>query len=122
MKKIVLLLSSGLFMLFITSSAMAVGIGVYGELQRGATFYGGNLGGALNGSTDDIGGSGGLIIDTAVANDELFNYRLKIGGGRLAPNKQKVLAFNLINTFGVSPQGMHGKHVRFWFGPRIGLH
>ena len=63
----------------------AVGIGVYGSYNYGS----------LEPKLDDSDGAddtmewkstlmgGGLVLDTAVAKDSLFNYRLQIGGAML---------------------------------------
>ncbi len=66
---------------------MAVGIGFYGEFNRGYEYYGGNLGGDLKGSNDYTGGNGGIIIDTSAAKDSMFNYRFRLGGGKTPSGK-----------------------------------
>ncbi len=122
MKRLFSIISLTLLILGPTSSALAVGLGVYGDVERGFTNYGGILGGDLQGWATSIGTSGGIIIDSAVANNQAFNYRFKIGGGLISENKQKFSHYDLIQTFGVSPSAMRGEMVRFWLGPRIGLH
>jgi hypothetical protein len=102
--------------------AMAVGFGVYGDVQRGFTNYGGILGGEMEGWMSDIGSSGGIVLDSAVAANTPFNYRLRLGGGLISENHQKFTHFNLIHTFGISPSNLRGDMVRYWFGPRIGIH
>jgi len=118
----VISISATLLILVPASSALAVGLGVYGDVERGFTNYGGILGGDVQGWATNIGTSGGIIIDSAVAKNNPFNYRFKIGGGLLSENKQKFSHFDLIQTFGISPASMRGEMVRFWLGPRIGLH
>ncbi len=122
MKKIL----SGIFcligLMLASTPAMAVGIGVYGDFVRGVDHYGGDLGGDLDVTYDFKGASGGLIIDTAAAKDELLNYRLRLGMGKITGPKKPFTGISMIHTFGFSPTHMNGKNVRFWFGPRIGLH
>lgn len=122
MKKLFLSLIVIPGILFAATSAMAVGVGVYGDFSRGFDDYGGNLGGNFKVFYDYLGASGGLIIDTAAANNSLLNYRLRLGGGKISFNKKKFSDISMVHTFGISPTGMNGKYVRFWFGPRIGLH
>lgn len=118
MKQILSLGVTILIVLFISSSAMAIGIGVYGDVQRGTTSYAQDF----SGSTSDTGVSGGLVLDTNVAKDSLFNYRLKLGAGQVWSKGMTVNRASLIQTFGISPAPLRGENVRFWFGPRIGLH
>ncbi len=106
---------------FVPASAMAVGIGFYGEFNRGYEYYGGNLGGDLKGSNDYTGGNGGIIIDTSAAKDSMFNYRFRLGGGKASIGKDTYTDIGMVHTFGVSPAGLRGDTVRFWFGPRIGI-
>jgi hypothetical protein len=122
MKTFIFLSGAALFILLSFQPAMAVGFGVYGDIQRGFTNYGGILGGDVEGWTSDIGSSGGIILDTAVAANNSFNYRLKLGGGLISEDHQKFTHFNLIHTFGISPSNLRGELVRYWFGPRIGIH
>ncbi len=97
---------------------MAVGIGVYGDFQRGMT-----KSRTTNSiSSDDIGVAGGLLLDTNVANDSLFNYRLRLGAGRNWASMEPQTRASIIQTFGVSPAQLRSEGARFWFGPRIGLH
>ena len=105
-----------------STRAMAVGIGAYGDFVRGVEHYGGDLGGDLNATYDYKGASGGLIIDSAAAKDELLNYRLRLGMGKITGPKKPFTGVSMIHTFGFSPKHAHGKNIRFWFGPRIGLH
>lgn len=97
---------------------MAVGIGVYGDFQRGFT----SSRTAFNVTSDDIGVLGGLVLDTNVAKDSVFNYRLRLGAGQNWANKKPQTRISLIQAFGVSPAPLRGQFARFWFGPRIGLH
>jgi hypothetical protein len=117
-KQILSLGATTLIVLFISSSAMATGVGVYGEFQRGMT----RSRTSFNISSDDIGVSGGLVVDTNVAKNDLFNYRLRLGAGQTWASKKPTTRLSLVQSFGVSPAPLRGDFGRFWFGPRIGLH
>jgi len=109
---------TALILLFASSSAMAIGVGVYGDFQRGTT----SSRTYFNVSSDDIGVSGGLVLDTNVAKNNLFNYRVRLGAGQTWASKKPITRASLIQSFGVSPAPLRGDFARFWFGPRIGLH
>jgi len=94
-----------LAILAISSSAWAFGIGAYAEIGAG---------------NDDIIPMGGIMFDTSVAKNEIFNYRLKLGGGKIITSK--FTKVGLIQALGVSPSNIRGNGARFWFGPRIGIH
>ena len=104
--------------LIVSSSAMATGIGLYGEFQRGTT----RSRTSFNISSDDIGITGGIVIDTNVAKNDLFNYRFRLGAGQTWASKKPITRLSLVQTFGVSPSPLRGEIGRFWFGPRIGIH
>ena len=97
---------------------MAIGIGLYGDFQRGTT--GSRT--SFNVSSDDIGVSGGLVLDTNLAKNSIFNYRVHLGAGQTWASKKPVTRASLIQVFGISPAPCRGEFARFWFGPRIGLH
>ncbi|MBN2078612.1 MAG: hypothetical protein JW838_06575 [Spirochaetes bacterium] len=121
MNKVSRTLAALVFMALVPASAMAIGIGFYGEFNRGYETYGGNLGGDMKGSNDYTGGNGGIIIDTSAAKDRILNYRFRLGGGKTTLGKDTYTDIGMVHTFGVSPARLRGDSVRFWFGPRIGL-
>lgn len=96
---------------------MAIGIGVYIDGGVGNSSWGGSVGQT---STDLIP-TGGLILDTAAAKNKIFNYRLKVGGGKMLSGSVKLNKVGMVHTFGLSPANMRGDEARFFFGPRIGM-
>ena len=120
----------GLVLLLLTLSggrAFALGLGFYGTVQGGSgswelenqsgfTFY------DDDGDTERFGI--GFTLDTAVARNKLFNYRLNIGperfdidfdnsGGATA----ELYGLAADNTFGFGV--MRTEKVRLWAGPRV---
>ena len=66
----------------------------------------------------------GFILDTAVAKDSLFNYRLNVGYCRTEMASDKLPDvkgndFHLYNTFGFGLLRTEG--FRFWVGPQFGF-
>ncbi len=65
-------------------------------------------------------GSGGLIFDTAVADDTLFNYRLNLGFGGWQHSfddsdvKYRGFHYSFLNSFGFGT--VRTPHLRFWLG------
>jgi hypothetical protein len=125
-KKIIFLVCFGGFVVLFATGAMAFGIGGY------MTFGGGNAKFDINQyelfSTESMRNShnlaigGGLILDTNLAYDRIFNYRLKLGGEqnsveREAEIKMTRLSMDHVFGFGV----VRTRSVRLWFGPQIGL-
>ena len=105
MNKLIVNVVFCLAILTTASSAWAFGIGGYAEIGAGNV---------------DIIPMGGLMFDTSVAKNEIFNYRLKLGGGKMITNN--FTQVGLIQALGVSPSNIRGDGARFWFGPRIGIH
>lgn len=104
------------------ASAMALGVGLYGEFNRGYEGYGGNLGGDFRGTNEYNGGTGGIIVDTAVAKDQMLGYRFRLGAGMVTLGTNSFVDIGMVHTLCVSPARLRSDMVRFWFGPRIGIH
>ncbi|MBN2402898.1 MAG: hypothetical protein JXN64_10920 [Spirochaetes bacterium] len=68
---------------------------------------------------------GGFILDTAVAKDTLFNYRLNVGYTALVIDNEEGVYdiygwdFHVYNTFGFGL--VRTESIRFWIGPQAGL-
>ncbi len=117
-----------LFVLSIQTGMYAVGIGIYGNYNYGS----------LEPKFDDSDSSddnaklkstlmgGGLVLDTAVASDSLFNYRLQIGGGMLnfkddeTESEFETYQISCFNNFGFGV--VRTDIIRFWLGAQIGGH
>lgn len=125
-----------LLFLFSARELSAFGIGLVGDFHGGAASWDGI-------KRDHLGGGGGLIIDTNVARDEVFNYRLDLTFGGLMISQDVVNSFPLplfgtyipfkytetqkkttlfistVHYFGFGV--VRNKYVRFWLGPQITL-
>lgn len=108
---------------FLASSAMAVGIGFYTGYGKGSTdweidddwnTY------DLNAESERVGF--GFVLDTAVAKDRIFNYRLKLGyEDRIDKfddgDKVKLKGFVWSNAFGFGV--VRTPVFRLWLGPQL---
>jgi hypothetical protein len=63
----------------------------------------------------------GFILDTNVATDSVFNYRLNIALDELDPGRRskKIDGYVMDHTFGFGV--LRTQHVRLWIGPQINL-
>ena len=124
MKHILSMGFTALILLFASSSAMAIGVGVYGDFQRGTT----SSRTYFNVSSDDIGVSGGLVLDTNVAKNNLFNYRMHLDYTNLQRKnylhekqfyvgKENHNILNMQNSFGFGIVRL--QNFRFWLGPHV---
>ncbi len=104
-------------LIFTHINANAVGLGVYGGTSTGSANW-------SQYSYPDFG-TGlerreyGFVLDTAVAKDKVFNYRLQIGHVEASYDGLEFSGETVINTFGfgiVRTQAM-----RLWLGPQIGM-
>jgi hypothetical protein len=114
---------------FMMNSAQAIGLGLYGTWQVGPTdweFDDTDDSGFIfdySGDTSRVGG--GFVLDTAVAKDKLFNYRLNIGVETFVSDLDELAVemdlsgVAIDNTFGFGV--MRGDTVRLWLGPRLRL-
>ena len=126
-----------LLMIFASPALWATGIGVYGTSGVGSTTWNyQRLGTSVLTSLIDNGISykstdyfygGGIVIDTAVAEDRLFNYRFTAGyelfcikypGSIFTENP--IDRFSMSHTFGFGL--LRNQNVRLWIGPRLGFH
>ncbi len=124
---VIQLVSLLLAVIFFTSSAMAIGLGFY--LNPG--IFGGEadwtredpISSDFKKDTEHTGY--GFVLDTAVAKNKLFNYRLNLGmeeftsKGGANPAEYELDSFVIDNTFGFAV--FKNKLVRLWVGPQIRL-
>jgi len=125
MKKLILVLTFSTFLLFSTSSVFALGLGFYVPFGTGDSEqtrendYGDDI--EFDVDTDYRGI--GFVLDTTVARDSVFNYRLNVGyekgeyskgGGELDWDR---LAID--HTFGFAV--LRTKVVRLYLGPQLRL-
>lgn len=121
-KKLMLFILAGVLVMTAASDAMAVGIGVYGTIGGGKMQhdYSTNEMIAPARSTDFAIG-GGIILDTNLASNKLFNYRLKIGGEKYTCSRESdidMARVHVDNIFGFGIVRM--KQIRWWIGPQVG--
>ncbi len=129
-----------IIVLLITKASWAGGFGFYGIGGAGTGNWSGHgmgdswLNHMLDVSYGDSRASttlygGGLVWDSAVAKDTVFNYRLKAGYERsfmhiLGPDARArvdnpIHRYSMSHTFGFGI--IRNENARFWIGPRIGL-
>ena len=118
MKRIILSFSICFTTLCITTSAMAIGLGGYFDMGIGQTSWGKYSSGA----GADVIPTGGIILDTAAAQNKIFNYRFKFGGGKMMSGKPQLDKVGMTHTLGLSPVNFRGDEARFFFGPRLGMY
>jgi hypothetical protein len=124
-RKIIFMFSVGVFTTALAAGAMAFGIGGYMTVGGGNTTYDFSKfeyfkTGSMKESSDFAIGAG-LVLDTNLAYDRVFNYRLKLGGEQVTADRERELKFGRINMNHVFGFGVvRTKVVRFWFGPSIG--
>jgi len=117
-----------LMLLWGASSASALGLGAYYNLGWGS--------GTLNLDYDDDGyydddddvdfdadyrtRAIGFVLDTNVAKDSVFNYRLNVSLDKMdIDNGPSIDGFVMDHTFGFGV--VRNKYVRFWIGPQVNL-
>lgn len=128
MKRIVLcILIISVMCVFVSSSALAAGLGLYVSTGGGSADWSVDSGylGTLNFNKDTSHIGVGLAMDTAPARDKLFNYQLNIGydrsGNRGGSAWGDVNFEGLVisNNFGFGT--MISPTTRVWFGPELRL-
>lgn len=109
-----------LIILFLTHiNANATGFGFYTTAANSgdATWDHWN-----NGSHSDTGidqKEFGIMLDTAVARDKLYNYRLQIAFSDVSYDGADYDGISLMNTFGFGI--VRTQSMRLWIGPQIGF-
>jgi hypothetical protein len=118
-----------LSLLFMSSSLFAFGLGIYGTAAKGSTDWvytnpDTNIESPTIGS--DVTKRGlGFTLDTALAFDSLFNYRLQIGFTKIKIDREqnyldiKGNEYHLYNNFGFGV--FRSEVIRLWLGPQIGF-
>ena len=127
MKKFVLLPVVIPGLLALVTTAHAAGIGLYGA--GGTPMINWKYNRTDFGSTTDHCYGGGLVVDSAVAKDTLFNYRFTAGYERYGsdnrflftePGSKTAHKFDMCHSFGFGL--VRTEAMRFWVGPQIGAH
>ncbi len=124
------ILYAGLYIISISllsSQLYATGLGIYGTASRGSSTWKYHKEGISDFNRDaDISKLGfGFVLDTAVAMDNLFNYRLNVGYGKVNIDTKASGSdiegknYHLFNTFGFGV--LRSELIRLWLGPQIGV-
>jgi hypothetical protein len=115
--------------LLFSSSLMAFGLGLYGTASKGSTDWV-----YTNPDTNvespkmesDVSKVGlGFTLDSALAFDQLFNYRLHVGYSKIKIGREEPLfdikgnEYHLYNSFGFGV--FRSEVVRLWLGPQLGF-
>jgi len=121
-KKLFLLVIAFVFVAALATRAMAMGIGVYGTVGGGKMNHDYSTGELIApSSSSDFGGGAGVIFDTNLASDKLFNYRAKFGAEKYTVSRETDIDmarvhFDNIFGFGI----VRTKMLRWWIGPQVG--
>lgn len=124
-KKIILFFSTVGFIVAITASSMALGLGGYMTVGGGSSTYDFSMFEYYSSKnmfdSSNLAIGGGFVLDTNAAGNQLFNYRLKIGGERNWVDREeemKLSRLHIQNAFGFGI--VRTRWVRFWLGPTLG--
>ena len=110
--------------LFFVSNASALGLGFYGSFGSGSGEWEVDPEDAPDYTVDTDNEHRGLgfVLDTAVAKDKVFNYRLQVGLDKWeeedsAGNKFEIDGFVVDNDFGFGV--FRRENFRLWLGPEL---
>lgn len=118
MKRICLLVLTCLFISIMSTQLLAFGIGGYFSGGGGERYWNKNITDYRNREKNyKIGG--GLIIDSNMARQESFNYRLNAGYYKMNGDPRDLGLINTYHSFGYGL--VKQEYVRLWFGPQIGI-
>ncbi len=113
MKKALLGLIIGTAVMFTARSAHAFGLGLYGTGHYGTTNWGSESGSVY-------GGGGGFVLDTCLARNSIFNYRMSLGADYRSEDIDvglETTRLHLVNYFGFGV--VRTKVLRLWLGPQF---
>ena len=117
-------------MIMLAPALYAAGVGGYFTTHYGS--YRWNVGESITLMDSTYGGidspapgrpvilGGGIVWDTCLAKDEVFNFRQNIGFDSHLNSTVKLNQVGLVNTFGFAP--VRTPLLRFWLGPQLNLH
>ncbi|MCU0849621.1 MAG: hypothetical protein MUD12_17205 [Spirochaetes bacterium] len=133
MKKTFLIIQTVASVCLLSSSVFAFGIGFYGDFNYGKTFW--NTETLIVDPVNEIsykkksriglanlGYGGGIVLDSNVASDNLFNYRAELGFHYLTfPHNRGMNSYmaSTVHYFGFGI--VRNESIRFWVGPQVTL-
>ena len=108
------------------TAVMAFGIGAYATLGDGNTSYDYSkyeyfAAGKMKESSD-LAIGGGLVMDSNLAYDRVFNWRMKLGIEQLKADREaemKLLRLHMNHLFGFGI--VRTQVIRLWLGPQVGV-
>jgi hypothetical protein len=108
--------AAAIFCLFFcyVPDALAIGFGYYGTLGKGRVKYD-NWGETSREDANFIGA--GFVLDTAVALDRAFNYRLNVGYEKLSNDFDRLESIVIDQDFGLAVY--QSANTRIWIGPEL---
>jgi hypothetical protein len=128
MKKILLILALPVLLIFAYTPGHALGIGAYGTFSYTDACWEDLTNSSINGDLLHYFAGGGLVIDTAVAKKNIFNYRMNLGLGQIWEKAKESDPFDedlsgiegeFINSFGFGIVRI--PLFRLWLGPQLGI-
>lgn len=119
MMKNTLRIVSFMVLSLIYTNAYAFGIGLYATLTNSgdADWENTSFNSAVNKDLDQK--EFGFMLDTAIATNRLFNYRLQLAIVDVSYDNIEMDGFVLTNTFGFGV--VRNSDLRFWIGPQVGF-
>lgn len=108
---------------FICSSAWAIGLGGFVNFGTGKTSWESDDDFEYTDDSSDSFYGIGFVLDTAVATNTIFNYRLNFGIEKWkrsfdeTNDNQKLTRYTIANTFGFGV--LRDDKMRIWLGPQI---
>ncbi len=108
--KFAIVLAVPLLIMLFTSSLYAYGLGFFGAFDGGEVNWGGK-------AYAHMALGGGFALDTNLAADRLFNYRLDLSVHYTDDEKRTCFRMNSVHYFGFGV--VRNKVVRFWLGPQL---
>ena len=101
------------------TNANALGIGLYATLTNSgdADWENTSFNSTVNRDLDQK--EIGFVLDTAIATNRLFNYRLQLAIADVSYDNTDMDGFVLTNTFGFGV--VRNSDLRFWIGPQVGF-
>lgn len=119
MMKNTLKIVSFMVLSLIYTNANAIGIGLYTTLTNSGDADWENTSTNFTGNSDLDQKEFGFVLDTAIATNRLFNYRLQLAIVDVSYDNTDMDGFVLSNTFGFGI--IRNADLRFWVGPQVGF-
>jgi hypothetical protein len=130
MKNFIYLLLLFVSIITVNNTAYAVGLGIYGSGGTSLSNWKYDDNKYNCGNTTDYFYGGGFIVDSAVAKNQLLNYRFSMGYEQYGSHDPSIHEtessnrtahkFDMSHTFGFGL--VKSAAIRFWIGPQIGAH